>query len=137
VRLTHHALRSTHIDKAGSLITRLPVIGWLTRPASRLAEQTLRHRTGTHSLVITWALSVGAFCLRQVFTPGACGAFLLGYLSHLLADALTISGVSLLWPWRTRAYGVPRALRLRTGGRVEYALTLLIMAAALWGLRHG
>jgi hypothetical protein len=26
------------IDKTGSLITHLPVIGWLTRPASRLAE---------------------------------------------------------------------------------------------------
>jgi inner membrane protein len=66
-------------------------------------------------------------------TPGACGAFLLGYLSHLLADALTISGMPLLWPWRTRAYGLPKAVRLRTGGRVEYALTLLIVAAGLWG----
>jgi membrane-bound metal-dependent hydrolase YbcI (DUF457 family) len=65
-----------------------------------------------------------------------CAAFLLGYLSHILADSLTITGVPFLWPYRTREFSsLPKALRLRTGGRVEYFLLLAVLAAGLWSLK--
>jgi len=124
------------IDKSGSLITQLPVVRWFTRPASALAERTLRHRTGTHGLFVLLGLSLGVLCLREVFTPAAGAGFLIGYLTHLLADALTISGVPLLWPWQVRAYGLPKPLRLRTGGRVEYVLTLALLLAGVWCARR-
>lgn len=49
-------------------------------------------------------------------------AFGLGYLSHLLADALTVSGVPLWWPRPGLVHLLPRPLRLRTGGPVEQLL---------------
>lgn len=46
-------------------------------------------------------------------------AFGLGYLSHLLADAMTLSGAPLLWPWPGSIHVLPRPLRIRTGGLAE------------------
>lgn len=45
--------------------------------------------------------------------------FGLGHLSHLLADAMTLSGAPLLWPWPGSVHVLPRPLRIRTGGLVE------------------
>ena len=60
-------------------------------------------------------------------------AFGLGYLSHVLADSLTLTGVPLLWPWhKTQNFHLlPAALRIRTGGPVEpllfVAITILLV----------
>ncbi|MBF0269297.1 MAG: metal-dependent hydrolase [Alphaproteobacteria bacterium] len=73
------------------------------------------HRGVTHSL-----LAVAAFALiLALFGPGHLAAPLaVGYLSHLLADSLTLSGIPLAWPSK-QAYG----LRLvRTGSLAEIAL---------------
>jgi len=56
----------------------------------------------------------------------------LGYLSHVLADGLTLAGAPLLRPWRKEnVHLLPRALRLRTGGPVEplvfIAVTVLLI----------
>jgi inner membrane protein len=55
-------------------------------------------------------------------------SFGLGYLSHVaLADALTIAGVPLLWPWRKKFHLLPRPLRIRTGGLVEQLIGLVLV----------
>lgn len=73
------------------------------------------HRGVTHSL-----LAVAGFAiLLTILGPGHLAAPLaVGYLSHLLADALTLSGIPLLWPSKR-----PFGLRLiRTGSLAEIAL---------------
>jgi inner membrane protein len=152
--LTHHAAPvllaaatlgslAPDIDKTGSLITTLPVIRWFTRPASAAVSAALRHRTGTHSLLALAALALGAWALQtfRVFEDpkgfaAGCAVFLAGYLSHILADSLTITGVPFLWPYRTHEFSpLPKALRIRTGGRVEYFLVLVVLAGALMAVR--
>jgi membrane-bound metal-dependent hydrolase YbcI (DUF457 family) len=78
------------------------------------------------------ALALGVWALQtfRVFEdPKGFAAFLLGYLLHILADSLTITGVPFLWPYRTHEFSpLPKALRIRTGGRVEYFLVLIVLA---------
>lgn len=56
-----------------------------------------------------------------------------GYASHVALDALTISGVPLLWPYRRRFHLLP----LRTGGVVERLLFVggIIETLAILGKR--
>ncbi len=59
-------------------------------------------------------------------------AFSLGYFSHVaIADAMTISGVPLLWPHKFRFHLLPRFMRLRTGGLVEKLVVMVVMAAVI------
>jgi inner membrane protein len=60
-------------------------------------------------------------------------AFGLGYLSHILADSMTLAGTPLLWPLQKEKtfHLLPGALRIRTGGPVEpflfIAITVLLV----------
>lgn len=79
------------------------------------------HRGVTHSLL---AVAAFALLLAGLGTDHLAAPLALGYLSHLLADALTLSGVPLLWPSK-RPYG----LRLiRTGSLAEIALIAVLGA---------
>ena len=83
------------------------------------------HRGLTHS-----ALAVAA-CLVALAVMGMgwlAAPVVVGYLSHLLADALTPSGVPLLWPSRRRF-----TLNLcRTGSVAEIAIVVALVAAGGW-----
>jgi membrane-bound metal-dependent hydrolase YbcI (DUF457 family) len=58
--------------------------------------------------------------------PVAFGA---GYLSHLLADAVTVAGVPLLGPLSGRSVRfLPKPLALRTGSAAESVMVSFIMA---------
>lgn len=83
------------------------------------------HRGITHSLLAV----AGAIALLAVMgTGGMAAPVAIGYLSHLLADALTPSGVPLLWPSRRRF-----TLNLcDTGSVVELGLVALVAAAGGW-----
>jgi len=73
----------------------------------------------THSL-LAWAI---ASFVAGVYFRGNMSmvAFAIGYLSHLIADALTVEGVPLLWPlWPKRIRLLPALLAIRTGGAREY-----------------
>jgi inner membrane protein len=60
---------------------------------------------------------------------GAALALSIGYLSHLLADAMTMSGVPLWWPvGEKRVHVLPPGLRLRTGSLAEYAMLMVVGA---------
>ncbi|MBW7984060.1 metal-dependent hydrolase [Enterobacillus tribolii] len=74
---------------------------WISAPIAR----AFGHRGFTHSLLAVF----GGVFLLQCQLPASWGippdvlhAMAIGYLSHLLADALTPAGVPLLWPVRWR-----------------------------------
>ncbi|BAU56966.1 membrane-bound metal-dependent hydrolase YdjM [Halorhodospira halochloris] len=109
------------IDYPRSWIGRnLPFI---SRPLAKLVS----HRGITHS---SFALIAGGLLLYQwgYFAEGLLAAFLIGYLLHLLADWLTITGIPLLWPLRKR---FKSPLRIRTGGMLEIYVVVLIIIGML------
>jgi len=90
-------------------------------------EQRFGHRTLTHSLLALAGL--GLLLLPLAFLrPGAYCALLLGYLSHLLADCATQSGVPLFYPSPT-VYVLPGNPRYRfhTGSLSEQGLLLALL----------
>lgn len=93
------------------------------------------HRNFTHTLA-AWAMfSVLALMGAMQFQfMGVAIAFSVAYLSHLMADALTIHGVPLLWPLNLDVHLLPRPLRIRTGSFTEYAaiVALGIGMVRLW-----
>ncbi len=85
------------------------------------------HRGVTHSLV---ALAVCLAGLLLLGRDAVAAPVIVGYMSHLLCDSITIGGVPLLWPWRR-----PFGLRLvRTGSALEmaFAAGLLALAGRPW-----
>ncbi len=110
---------------------------------SHLIRRVLGHRGGTHSLLAVLALSLGlarattylhvtdSFLLTLLLA--ASSAILIGYLSHLAADALTKTGVPLLWPLR-RPFRSP--LPFTTGSWVEYVVTFLFVGAVGYHFAH-
>lgn len=104
-------------------------LGRRVLPLSLLIAKIFGHRGITHSLIavvamaglLWWALQKTSLD-RSISIPVLIG-IVVGYLSHLLCDWLTRSGVPLLWPSKRR-FASP--LRLRTGSFPEYALAVLM-----------
>jgi inner membrane protein len=65
------------------------------------------HRGFTHSLLSLFLLGT-ATAVWWANNPLFFGGLLLGYLSHLLGDMTTISGVPLLYPKKTRYKFFPK-----------------------------
>lgn len=92
---------------------------------SKALGHPVRHRGPTHYLAL-WALAA-AFFFSVADFRGVGLAFTLGGLSHVLADALTVTGVpfSPLSDRRFHLFGG----RLRTGGVGEFGLAWGTVAA--------
>ncbi|RJO62792.1 MAG: metal-dependent hydrolase [Dehalococcoidia bacterium] len=122
------------IDSSKSMISRnVPVAPWVL-------ENTMGHRGAMHSIAGALAVSLLiSFLLRQWY-PAAIiqsmiPAFMAGYLSHLVLDTLTNSGVPWLWP-------LPLRIRLplaQTGGLLErtvvmpaLVLVFLVLISSFW-----
>ncbi|KAF0224346.1 MAG: putative membrane-bound metal-dependent [Rhodospirillaceae bacterium] len=85
----------------------------------------LGHRGLTHSAL---AVLAGAVLLAIMGTGWLAAPVVVGYLSHLLADGLTPSGVPLLWPHKRRF-----SLNLcRTGSVTEIAIVAVITIVGGW-----
>jgi inner membrane protein len=85
------------------------------------------HRGITHSLLALFVCLAGLVLLGR---DAVAAPVILGYLSHLLCDSITVGGVPLLWPWRR-----PFGLRLvRTGSPLElaFAAGLLALVGQPW-----
>lgn len=99
------------------------------------------HRKLTHWLITAAALIVGTSWLLQDYRYGAAitTGLAIGYLGHLIADGLTLSGVPYLWPvWREDLHLLPQPLRVRMGSPVDTALAFLVLAAMVLSLApHG
>ena len=87
----------------------------------------LGHRGITHSLlaILLGSMTLGAMGLNHISAP-----LIVGYLSHLLADGLTPSGVPLLWPNRRR-FSLPLC---KTGSAMEMLVVGLLAALGGWAL---
>lgn len=100
-------------------------------PISLLVSSIFGHRGVTHSLIAVAGMTWLAWhALRDVMLhPGVAAPMVagmaVGYLSHLLGDWMTNSGVPLLWPSRRRFVS---PVRFSTGDAVEY-----VLAFALYG----
>jgi membrane-bound metal-dependent hydrolase YbcI (DUF457 family) len=148
------------IDHPGSTISRSlgPITGllsWLARGLSKRVYAATKgprdedcegsHRHLLHSVAFSVLLgaAVGAGVLAGTGAQGWAlligGGLALGCVTHIVGDALTLSGVSgFLWPIPIAGetfYEVrlPRGLRFRTGGVVETYLVApaLLVAAVL------
>ena len=90
--------------------------------SSWLQSVGVQHRGLTHYGLTTIAIIALSALLGWWLDYLDVGlAFGLGYLSHVLADSLTIAGTPLLWPLKKKKnfHLLPRGLRLRTRGPVE------------------
>jgi inner membrane protein len=115
-------------NPALNLLTR--PVSWALRATSFTLFRTVGHRTLTHSLLGV-ALFVVLVSPVAPLSPELFLALVVGYVSHLVADALNKRGVPLLWPvgWSFRL--LPRGVR--SGGVAEFAVALVV-AAAVFGV---
>lgn len=73
------------------------------------------HRSVTHSLLMVVYLG---WIVYQI-SPAYVLPFVAGYLSHLLADALTVSGIPLLWPFPVKFSAKKIGIRIKTGSLAD------------------
>jgi inner membrane protein len=94
-----------------------------------LAAFWMKHRGITHTLAIAAVFGLVSWYLLPPLVALVMAG---GYLSHLLLDALTPSGVPLLWPltWAPVKL-LPRGLRIRTGGMAEKGFVLLMLSGVV------
>jgi inner membrane protein len=127
-------------SKLGNGLSRMrnPLLNMLTRPLSWLLRiisfalfKTVGHRTLTHSLLGIGAFAALAWLLWRAMPGPGYGLFVAlvsGYASHVLADALNIRGVPLLWP----AGGTVRLFPggMKSGGFVELVVAVVAVTVS-------
>lgn len=97
----------------------------LGKVGGHLVKPFLRHRNITHSLVgaalvgeALWQVGLRAPTYWGINVSFVWFVAMAAYLSHLLADALTVEGIPLLFPW-SHSFGFPphpfQSLRIETG----------------------
>ena len=93
----------------------------------------VKHRGLTHSgLATSLVMAISWLLGQRLGYPHLGLAWGLGYLSHILADAMTVGGVPLLWPLPGRVHLLPRPWRIRTGGAVEGLVFLVGGIGLAW-----
>ena len=107
--------------------------GWCVYPLASFLERRFGHRTITHSFVGTAIFA--ALCAPLLWWPHLAPfywALLIGYGSHLLADAATKSGVPLAWPNR-RSWVFPGndQFRIKTGSAAELGVLLFFLVIGI------
>ncbi len=107
-------------------------LSWALRTASFVLVRTVGHRTLTHSLVGVLIFALPIWLFLGAF-PNLTLALVVGYASHVFADALNTRGVPLLWPLGRPFRLVPGG-GVRSGGAVEVAVALATLAFALYAL---
>lgn len=99
-------------------------------PIAFVLSKIFRHRGALHSLVAVILLSIGLMAIIPKEYSTITLVIILGYASHLLADALTKSGIEFFWPIKKNLGLLPKALRVKTGGIVDTVL-LFVGSASL------
>lgn len=108
-------------------------VSWLLRAASFSLARTVGHRTLTHSLLGFLIFAFPIWLLLGSF-PALQLALLAGAASHIVADALNIWGVPLLWPLKTKFRLIPGGFR--SGGAIEFVVALVMVAVAGYAIYH-
>jgi inner membrane protein len=116
------------LDHPGSTLARKL---WIPgRAVASIIEHVFGHRQITHSV-----LGLGLLCAGLAFVPHLPAhcywAVILGCVTHIVGDMLTVSGVPLLWPVQQSF----RVFNMRTGSNLEtFAMTPILTAGALWSI---
>jgi len=120
------------LDAAESKVKHLHLSGLkpFELPAT-LLHQTLGHRGLIHSLLGLTGFSLATIPLSLHLGWQSAVALILGYASHLAADAATRSGIPLLYPRPKRYHLLPRSWRFITGSQAEEVLFAVAAAATL------
>jgi len=114
---------------------------WHMLPAGEKTGRVLRnvfykHRSFTHSVIGVYLIyRLFSWILPKFLNPAfinpniILAALMIGYISHLLADALTEEGIPLLWPIKI-SFGFPpiRSWRIKTGRWFEN----FVIYPAIW-----
>jgi membrane-bound metal-dependent hydrolase YbcI (DUF457 family) len=111
----------------------LGMVRWVLRGLSGIIRLLAGgHRGGTHWLFIAGILSYGMWHLGSlVGYPPLWLWFTAGYLSHLILDMLTPSGLELLRPLSTASiHLLPGFMRIRTGGTADTVVRVLLFMGA-------
>ena len=120
------------LDAVDSKIKRFAVGGIQPFvPLSLLANRTWGHRGLLHSpAILAW---LALLLVPLTFWTGwqQLLAFWLGYASHLILDALTVSGIPARPLPRSRLHLLPRRQRFVTGSPAEDALFVLLACSTL------
>ncbi|MGL5329937.1 MAG: metal-dependent hydrolase [Peptostreptococcaceae bacterium] len=88
----------------------------------------IRHRGHTHSLygLLIFSLIIIPFSINTLTTGLICG-----YMSHILLDAFTVSGVRLFYP-NERSYRLGRIRAGKAGEEIFYYLLWLVIIIYLY-----
>ncbi len=128
IRRTRAQRNKSIVDWTG-LILRT-ILAWLLDCITRI----IPHRGLTHWL-ITWLafsalVSTGISVWHNNLTIAL--GFALGYLSHLIADSFTVSGVALLSPFhRASIHLLPRGLRFRYDSVIQWVIVFVVLGIVL------
>ena len=106
-------------------------VSWGLRTLSFVLFRTVGHRTLTHSLlgVLIFAAMVSPLA---PLVPGLYAALIIGYASHLFADALNMRGVPFFWPMGKPFKLLPGGVR--SGGAAEFMVAAVVVLATGYGL---
>lgn len=90
----------------------------------------IKHRTFTHSILGVIFVCIAAY----LAAPNVLyfGFFITGYISHLFADALTVSGIPLLWP---KSYNF-RLARIKTSTKWDTWIGYFSLGSAMIGYMY-
>jgi inner membrane protein len=114
-------------DHPDAMLPRM--FAWPGRATAAIIGHLFGHRTLTHSFLGMAILAGGL-----VFIPGLpvflAGAILLGCLTHVAGDMLTVSGVPVWWPHRVIWRLSPKRFAFRTGGHMEQLVMTPLLAIA-------
>lgn len=108
-------------------------VGGITplKPAAYALNRRLGHRGPMHSLLgLFFVAVIFGIPLGLFLDPLAGIGLVLGYLSHLLLDACTKSGIPLYWPKPGKIHLLPSGFRVVTGSWQEDLVFLLLTFAA-------
>jgi inner membrane protein len=120
------------LDARESKLSNVQILGVTPlKPVASLLYKRLGHRGAMHSALALIVLSILVGVPLGLFlSPFAGLGLALGYLSHLLLDASTKSGIPLYWPDSDRVHVLPKKLRFVTGSFAEDILFFLLALIA-------
>jgi inner membrane protein len=114
-----------------SLIKPFEILGFIL-------HKTFGHRGALHSLVGLVGFSFIAYLISNYFgEPLFFIYFSLGFLSHLISDMLTKSGVEIFYPWKRNFRLLPRIIAIRSNSFLDEALFVIFgFIFILWFLGY-
>lgn len=102
-----------------SLVKPFEILGFIL-------NKTFGHRGALHSLIGLVGFSYLAYFISNYFgEPLFFLYFTLGFLSHLVSDMLTKSGVEIFYPWKKNFRLLPRALALKSNSFADEVLFVI------------